>query len=59
MSERDGKYILLYSQAAETVSDSERETIANWLKTETGMEKASVYIMSASSPDNDNAEDGE
>ena len=59
MSDKDGKYILLYSQSVETVSDSERETIANWLKTETGMEKASVYIMSASSPDNDNAEDGE
>lgn len=44
MSDTNGEYILLRALCKETVSYEETETIENWLKTETGMSNASVYI---------------
>ena len=44
MSDSQGEYILLTAAATEPMSDAEIETLENWLKTETGLDRAVVYI---------------
>ena len=44
MSDNSGDYILLYAQTADSISNEERTTITNWLKTETNMKNAELFI---------------
>lgn len=44
MSDSEGKYILLTASAAEPMSEGEIETLENWLRTETGLDRVIVYI---------------
>ena len=44
MSDSEGEYILLTASAAEPMSEGEIETLENWLRTETGLDRVTVYI---------------
>ena len=44
MSDSEGEYILLTASAAEPMSEGEIETLENWLRTETGLDRVKVYI---------------
>lgn len=44
MSDSEGEYILLTASAAEPMSQGEIETLENWLRTETGLDRVTVYI---------------
>ena len=44
MSDSEGEYILLTASAAEPMSEGEIETLENWLRTETGLDRVIVYI---------------
>ena len=44
MSDSEGEYILLTASAAEPMSEGEIETLENWLLTETGLDRVTVYI---------------
>lgn len=51
MADKNGEYVLLRGQSAETITDEETETITNWLKAETNMTNASVFIYSEEKED--------
>ena len=44
MSDSEGEYILLTASATEPMSEGEIETLENWLRTETGLDRVTVYI---------------
>ena len=44
MSDSEGEYILLTASASEPMSAGEIETLENWLRTETGLDRVTVYI---------------
>ena len=44
MSDSEGEYILFTASAAEPMSEGEIETLENWLRTETGLDRVTVYI---------------
>lgn len=47
MSDSEGEYILFVAETTEALSEEERQTIINWLKTETGMERIEVLEREA------------
>lgn len=44
MSDSEGEFILLTASASEPMSAGEIETLENWLRTETGLDRVTVYI---------------
>ena len=44
MSDSEGEFILLTASASEPMSAGEIETLENWLRTETGVDRVTVYI---------------
>ena len=44
MSDSEGEYILLTASAAEPMSEGEIETLENWLRTETGLDRVKIYF---------------
>ena len=44
MSGSEGEYLLLTAAVTEPMSDAEIETLKNWLRTETGLDRVKVYI---------------
>ena len=44
MSDSEGEYLLLTAAVTEPMSDAEIEALENWLRTETGLDRVTVYI---------------
>lgn len=44
MADAEGEYIMLTANAEKELTDYETEIIKNWLKTESGLDKAMILI---------------
>ncbi len=44
MSDADGDYIMFVAESSETLSEEEQQTLTNWLKTETGLNRVELLI---------------